>query len=92
MKAIVVETTNYEYDVLVDVVANILLGPMPDIELMARHVPLTPADSELSVRNLLESLPPSLREVWALQQHLFALTQYAPSGRKVAMGGFKCFC
>ena len=78
MKEVTADTTNYEYDVLVDVVANILLGPFPDVELMTRHVPASAADSELVIMTLLGCLPPCLRETRALQQQLFALSQYAP--------------
>lgn len=74
MEAIKVDTTNYEYEVLVDVIANIVLGAMPEVDVMARHTPPTPADNELDVSNLLERLPSRLREVWNLQRHLFALT------------------
>ena len=77
MKALEIDTTNYEYGVLVDVVSTILLGPFPNVELMARHAPATAADSELAIRTLRYALPPSLQEVWCLQQHLTALSQCA---------------
>jgi hypothetical protein len=77
LKEVTAETTAYEYDVLVDVLANILLGPFPDVALMACHRPATAADRELAVESLRGALPPSLREVRGLQQHLFALTRCA---------------
>lgn len=75
MKAIVADTSDYEYELLIDVINNVLFGPKPIVELMTRHIPREPADDELSMRHLLSCFSASLREMWLHQWHLFELTR-----------------
>ena len=76
-KAINADTSDYEYEVLADVLTNIVFGPKPVVERMRRHSAAQAADAEPGMRRVLSALPPALRELWRHQQHLFALNRCA---------------
>lgn len=77
MKALHAQTSSYEYDVLVDVISGLLIGPLPEPLLMRRHVPPSPVDADDSLLELKAALRASRQEMRARQHTLTALTTCA---------------
>jgi hypothetical protein len=78
IKGIDTQTTSYEYYVLVDVISSIILAPLPEIDVLKRHVSTSPADSEPALAPLLVSLAPALQKMRAKQHLLASLSTCVP--------------
>lgn len=71
MKSLHAQTSSYEYDVLVDVISGLLIGPLPDPVLMRRHVPVSPVDADDSLAELKAAVKPA-RQAMRSRQHALA--------------------
>lgn len=77
MRALQAQTSSYEYDVLVDVISGLLIGPLPEPQLMKRHVPPSPVEADDSLVELKAALRPSGQEMRSRQHTLAGLTRCA---------------
>eukprot|EP00892_Ulva_mutabilis_P001714 jgi/Ulvmu1/11543/UM078_0033.1 len=79
MKSLHAQTSSYEYDVLVDVISGLLISPLPEPEVMRRHVPVSPVDTDESLAELKAAVKPARQAMRSRQHALATLTTYAPS-------------
>jgi len=77
MRALQAQTSSYEYDVLVDVISGLLIGPLPEPQLMKRHVAPSPVDADDSLVELKAALRPSRQEMRSRQHTLAGLMRCA---------------